>query len=303
MALPNFLVIGAAKCGTTALDRYLREHPQIYMSPVKELNFFALEGINCEIFKGDFSGDEHSPNLINKLCDYQRFFDNVSDEIAIGESSPLYLLHPSTPQNIQRYIPDAKLIAILRDPVERAYSDFLFNVGRGTEDINNFSEALAAESHRINENYWFRWHYKERGFYYIQIQRYFKLFSRTQIKVYLHEDLKANSLATLQDIFRFLGVDDTFMPNLSQKHNVTYVPQNRLIDRILDPHQKTSYRLRKFLPLPFRKTIKNRVKSLNRKPIPTLSPQIRQQLVKEYQEDILQLQDLIQKDLSNWLKI
>jgi hypothetical protein len=303
MVLPNFLVIGAAKCGTTALDRYLGEHPQIYMSPVKELNFFALEGMDCEVFKSNFAAEEKLPNFINKISDYQRFFDNATNEIAIGESSPLYLLHPGASQNIQRYIPDVKLIAILRDPVERAYSDFLFNVGRGTENINNFSEALAAESQRINENYWFRWHYKERGFYYRQIQRYFKLFSHTKIKVYLHEDLKDNPLTTLQDIFRFLGVDDAFMPDLSQKHNVTYVPQNRLIDRMLDPRQKISYRLRKFLPLSFRKTIKNRVKSLNRKPIPTLPPHVRQQLVEEYQEDILKLQDLIQKDLSHWLKI
>ncbi len=302
MTMPNFLIIGAAKSGTTALDRYLKEHPQIYMSPIKELNFFALEGEDCEKFKKNLLKNSDLPNFITDLETYRIFFKKVAKEIAIGESSPLYLLHPKAPERIKHYIPKVKIIAILRDPVERAYSDFLFVRSRGSEPIPDFHKALKAESERIEKNYWFRWYYKQRGFYFIQLQRYFDLFDKEQIKIYLYEDLKKDSLAVVQDIFRFLNVDDTFVPDIGKKHNVTYLPKNQAVHQLVTSKSIANI-ARSLLPLNFRSNIKKQFVNINRQKTSPLKPEVRQQYIEEFREEILNLQDLIGRDLSKWLEV
>lgn len=123
MTLPNFLVIGAHKAGTTALYNYLKQHPQVYMSPAKEPRFFALEGKNLK-----FLGPKKDPGnrcRFTTLEAYRELFQGVSSEVAIGEASTLYLYSQEAPKRIQHYIPDAKLIAILRNPIKRAYSNFV----------------------------------------------------------------------------------------------------------------------------------------------------------------------------------
>nr|MDJ0649638.1 sulfotransferase [Xenococcaceae cyanobacterium MO_188.B19] len=190
MIMPNFLIIGAAKAGTTSLYNYLKEHPQIYMSPVKEPRFFYLMNEKLD-FRGP--GDE---NILNSstsdLEDYSTLFQGVSNEIAIGEASSMYLYHPKTPKRIKSYVPDVKMITILRDPVERAYSHFLMNVKNGLEPLTDFVQVLQEEEIRIRSNWGSNWHHKARGFYYSQVKRYFDIFDRSQIKIYLYEDLKTN---------------------------------------------------------------------------------------------------------------
>ncbi len=123
MTMPNFLIVGAMKCGTTALYYYLEQHPQIFMSPVKEPNFFCFEGR-----EGLDSG-----NSITDIAAYRGLFRGVSSERAIGEASHCYLYEPRAVERIKHYTPDARLIAILRSPIERAYSHFLHAVRNGTE--------------------------------------------------------------------------------------------------------------------------------------------------------------------------
>jgi len=216
MIMPNFLIIGAMKAGTTSLHDYLNQHPQIYMSPVKEPRFFALEED-----KKLASEIENSDGLlwygsITHLVDYQALFESVTVEQAIGETSPLYLAwSDKASRRIKHHIPHVKLIAILRNPVDRAYSHFSHNVKMGFETIENFSEALQADE--INQ----RWWYKKQGNYYELLKPYFELFDRSQIKIYLYEDFQDNALNTLKNIFSFLEVDDGFVPDCSTRHNMS----------------------------------------------------------------------------------
>lgn len=263
MLKPNFLIIGAAKAGTTSLYAYLKEHPQIYMSPLKETNFFALEGEQL-LFQGPGDQDYINKFSITKLEDYELLFQEAANEIAIGEASPLYLYSPKAPERIQHYIPDVKMIAILRNPVERAYSAFLHLVRDSREPLRDFAQALEKEEARICDHWEHIWHYQQAGFYYAQLQRYFAKFNPEQIRVYLFEDLNLNPLGILQDIFQFLGVSETFVPDISVRQNASVLPTN----------------LAK----------------------PALTTQVRQQLIEVYQEDIWRLQKLIQRDLSNWVE-
>lgn len=149
--LPTFLVIGAAKAGTTSLYHYLGQHPQVFMSPVKEPGFFALEGHPLD-FRGP--GDEWLRQATTTTLEaYQKLFEGVRDEPAVGEASVLYLHHHAAPEAIARYVPDVKLVAVLRDPVERAYSAFLYQTRNGREPLADFEEALRAEPRRIADGW------------------------------------------------------------------------------------------------------------------------------------------------------
>jgi len=265
MVMPNFLIIGAAKAGTTSLYEYLKQHPQIWMSPVKEPNFFALEGDTLD-FRGPGDQDYIKSFSITKIEDYLNLFQGVENQLAIGEASPLYLYSPSAAERIRHYIPETKLIAILRNPVERAYSQFLMFVRDGREPLSDFAEAFEQEETRMRNNWEWAWQYTHIGFYYVQLQRYFDKFDHSQIRVYLFEDFNTNPVGVLQDIFQFLGVNEEFIPDMSVKHNVSLIPKDKNPDELM------------------------------------LRPEVRRRLVQLYQEDIFRLQDLLQRDLSTWLK-
>lgn len=313
MIMPNFLIIGAAKAGTTALHHYLKQHPQIYMSPVKETNFFAFEGE-----KIDFSGPDDRKLInrysVNNLEAYQALFKNALNETAIGEACPSYLYRQKAPERIRHYIPDAKLIAILRNPVERAYSSYLMHVREGREQLTNFAQALREEETRIRNN-WGWGHYVNQGFYYAQLKRYFDLFSRSQIKVYLYEDFRDNVVSLLQDILRFIDVDETFVPDMSIRHNVSGTPKNKVLHTCLTGlHSqmigtnpiKTGLKL--LLPARLEAFLAKeydnfRDKYFQRNLVkPQLSSEVSKQLIEVYREDILKLQNLIQRNLSQWLE-
>jgi hypothetical protein len=301
--MPNFLIIGAAKAGTTALYNYLKQHPQIYMSPNKEPHFFAFEGEKVNF--GGTAGEQEWLNCgaITDIETYRRQFQSASKQIAIGEASALYLYTPKAAERIRHYIPDAKLIAILRNPVDRAYSAFLFQIRDELEPITDFAEALREEKTRIQKNWVPIYYYQQMGFYSTQVKRYFDMFNRDQIRVYLYEEFTTNPMSILQDIFRFLGVDDTFAPNMSVKHNVSGIPRNKALNTFLvKPHPIKSI-LKPFLPESLRRalivSLKNR---RNMDKPPPLPPDLRKQLINVYREDILKLQDLIQQDLSMWLE-
>ncbi|MFY7806283.1 MAG: sulfotransferase [Limnoraphis robusta] len=300
MNMPNFLIIGASKAGTTALYEYLKQHPQIYMSPMKELRFFAIEGQNLN-FCGPWDQVEIDRYSIKTLEAYQQQFQDVSDEIAIGEASPWYLYSEQACQRIKYHIPNVKLIAILRDPVERAYSHFSMHVLQGREPLNDFTQAIEQEEIRIQNNWGWAWHYINRGLYYGQLKRYFNTFDQSQIKVYLYRDLKNNPVALLQDIFQFLDVDASLIPDFSVKHNVSGTPKNKTLHSFLTHKNPIKTLLKPLIPSRVRQKISTHIKNQNlvKSKVPT---EVRQKLIKEvYQEDILKLQDLIKRDLSHWL--
>lgn len=304
--LPNFLVVGAAKSGTTALYKYLGQHPEIFMSPYKEPHFFAFEGKSLD-FKGPRDAAMMRYMTVNDPDEYRALFDPVTDEKAIGEASPMYLYIPGTAQNIKRHIPDAKLIVILRNPADRAYSNFLHMVRDDREPCSEFADALADEPRRIEENWYASWHYRQMGFYHDQVKNYLDLFGREQLGIYLHEDLQYTPIPTLQSMFHFLGVDDSFTPDVSVRYNESGTHKNRTLKKVhtylLKPDSvKTA--VKPFIPLRLRRKVIARVvggirdRNLAK---PSSSEETRIRLVEEYREDVLRLEGLIGRDLSDWL--
>lgn len=298
MTIPNFIVLGAGKAGTQSIYNYLMEHPEIYMSPTKETNFFALYGQQAN-FQGP--PDPINQYSISDMAEYQAQFAGVTHEKAIGEISPLYLYHPDAPKRIKQTIPNAKLIVILRNPVDRAFSCYLFLRGRLTETILDFDDALKAEQERIDKNWPWPWHYKSLGFYHEQLQRYYELFDPEQIKVYLYDDFKINNIAIMQDMFNFLGVDDTFTPDVSLQYNFSGLPKNKILQYVLTGPNPIQTALKPLLPTKFRRKIVSVIKRKNLTR-PSLQPEVRSKLIEAYREETLKLQSLLNRDLSHWLQ-
>lgn len=297
--LPNFLVIGAEKSGTTSLDDYLGQHPEIYMSPIKEPRFFALEGHDLS-FNGP--GDRTaaiSRSSVTELDRYQALFEGVSGEKAVGETSPIYLYSPEAAERIRRHLPRAKVIAILRNPVDRAYSAYLQKVKEGREKLS-FARALEEEETRLQNNWAPGWGYKRIGFYLAQLRRYYELFGAEQIRVYLYEDLESDPRCVLRDVFRLLEVDDRFIPDTSRRYNVAAVPRSRVVFELVGRPNPVTSRLGPHLPKPVGRAAA-RLRSWNLVRPPRLSAETRRDLVALYRPDILRLQDLIGRDLSGWL--
>jgi hypothetical protein len=297
MTLPNFLIIGAAKAGTTSLYAYLNQHPQVFLSTPKEPRFFALEGQ-----APNYGGPTQLINerSITQLADYEALFADAGDAIALGEASTIYLSDPRACDRIVQTIPEVKLIAILRDPASRAYSSYLHLVRDGQETLE-FGAALAAEAERIQENWPPLWHYRQRGYYAAQLKPYFERFRPEQIRIYLYEDLVADAEAIATDCFEFLGVDSSFKPNVSERMNISGVPKYRWLSRLLSQDNPIKTGLKAILPKTLRKNLYRQAKRQNLGEKTTLSPELRQQLVAEYRDDILALQDVISRDLSRWL--
>ena len=292
MTMPNFFIIGAQKAGTTSLYHYLKQHPQVYMSPRKEPHFF--EGMHSDFLR---PGRRSTP--VTELGDYQALFEGVSGEKAIGEASTSYLYSPKAPALIERSIPEAKLIAILRDPVERAYSNFLYCVQVGREPLASFAEALEAEETRMQDKWGSLWYYRQKGFYYAQVRRYFDTYGRDRVGIWLYEDLRDDPVKMLRDVFRFLDVDEGFVPDMAIEHNPSGLPRSRtLYLQLRKLTARNPVLVERFLPAGLRGYVKSWFFG---KP-PPVPAEVRRRLTYSYREDILKLQELIGRDLSPWLK-
>ncbi len=301
---PNFLIIGAAKSGTTALWHYLRQHPQIYMSPRKHTRFFAFE-VEEPGFRGPGPRNPSVPYAITDIEAYHKLFEGVTNETAIGEASHSYLYRPEAPERIQRYAPDMKLIAVLRNPVDRANSHFNQMIRDGREPLDDFARSLEEEEGRIRDHWWPDFHYVQIGLYHTQLERYFDLFKRGQIKVYLYEDFGSTPYGVVRDIFGFLGVDDTFVPRAAVRYNASGIPKNKTLHLSLQRLRQARPIIERFVPERFCRSLLRIGGNLHNRSLtkPQLTPEVRRRATDEYfREDIIKLQDLIQRDLSGWLK-
>lgn len=302
--LPNFMIIGAGKSGTTALYEYLAEHPEIYMSPVKETNFFALEG---EAFVNPEDDPEqlyHYPWSVTNWEDYQNLFSGATSEKAIGEVSPMYLYSSEAAFRIKERLPEIKLIVILRDPVDRLYSRYMHLARENREPSAHFEDAL-----QEGNIWWRRNDLVPEGFYHQHLAKYYQLFGEGQIRVYLYEDFRKDPLKVVQNIYDFIGVNGWYEPDLTVEYNVSGKIQNKAVDKLIGQNSILKATIDKISPNmmsairgshQLKKWINQlRKKNLRKDP---LSVTTRKTMIEKiYGEEIVKLQHLIHQDLSHWL--
>ena len=289
MKLPEFIILGAGKSGTTSLYKYLQQHPNVFFPEKKELYFFAFEG------------EDKPEGMITQFDRYQAMFESAPEEKVIGEVSSVYLFRPRAAERIHHYLPKAKLIAILRNPADRAFSDYLMHVGNNHFSIIDSKTGKPKEFAKIVKN---RSYFIQIGFYYEQLKRYYDRFDADQIKVYLYDDLVTDSQSLVRDLFEFVGVEPDFAPDMSQRHKVSGIPKNRMLNDLVmkkNPIRSLAAKvLKPFMSASVRDRIRNNINKSNLER-PQLSGEMRQEMIEIYREDILQLQDILQRDLTAWM--
>lgn len=297
MTIPTFFIVGAEKCGTTALHRHLSRHPQIFMSEPKEPSFFLAE--DHRYVTQDLGGMSHSP--IRTLEEYESLFATAADAKEIGESSPCYIYSDVAPHRIKAKVPDARIIAILRNPMERAYSQFVFNQQLGWESHRlTFADALALEEERVEKNSMWAFHYTRRGMYSKQVGRYLDLFGNNRVRIVLYDDFVREPEKVLDEIYDFLGVDHITLENPRELHNVSGLPKSRLLHHITHTPNPLKSLLKSILPNKVRQQIQHQVRSRNLIK-PPASPDDLAHLKDVFETDIHALDRIIEPNTSVWL--
>lgn len=302
---PNFLILGAGKSGTTSLDYYLNQHPDIYMSPRKEPNFFGFETKSEADFIGNPTELEYYRQSVTDKSAYLSLFSDVNKETAIGEISNTYLYHESACERIKHWIPNVKLIAIFRQPVDRLYSRYLHLARDNRLPTQNFEDCLDR-----NTIWWKRNDLIQEGFYYRHLSKFYDSFPLESIKIFLYEDLKSNSDTLMKDLFNFLEVDASFKPNTTVKYNSSGFVKNQSYERFLGHDGFVKRSIEKLLPRKIFDSLKrNQIiqKSLTRVrernlSKPKLSHEMKSRLLDIYRDDIDNLSKLIDRDLTHWLE-
>ena len=235
--MPDFLVIGAPKAGTTALHATLVRHPGLYMSAVKEPKFFLTDGPPpAKGGPGDaLTYREH----VWRRPEYEALFDPAPPGTLRGESTPLYLYDRAAMRRIRETIPGARLIVVLRDPVERAHSNWTHLWSAGLEPVGDFVRACDQEERRIEAGWASFWHYVGLGRYGEQLEYLFTLFPREQVLVLRYRRLVDEPAQTLDRICEFLGVEQHVLTEIPRQ-NVTSHPEPTLGHRAVSAAQRAA---------------------------------------------------------------
>lgn len=297
---PNFLIVGAARCGTTSLHESLGRHPEIFMPLQKEPCFFAF----CNT-RPEFVNARH--NYLTDTESYLHLFEGHTEKIRGESSTPYLYLHGQSIANIKALVPGAeeiKILIILRDPAERAFSQYMHN-RRDLREPLSFREAVEAEAQRKKDNWHFDFFYVDKGFYYAQVKDYIEHFP--QVKVCFYDDLERDPAGLLREICSFLGVDPDLAPAELKQRNRSGEMKMPALKRLMSDRKNPLLNfVRKLLSRNTKKRMRNALKSLllkyNLKKM-QMDPAMRKRLIGIYSEDIEKLSGLLQKDLSAWMKI
>ena len=309
--VPNFFIVGAPKAGTTSLYHYLRQHPDIYMSPMKEPQFFISEfrperlnrawrrGIEANArrfaaYLDNPTAGERPPGIVTSWEQYLKLFRGVGRQRAIGEASIGCLWSRTAAQDIATRIPGARIIMILRHPTDRAFSQYLHAATRDQATIP-FSELIRrpSEGGEISA----LTPLLEFGAYFRQVERFLSRFPPPQVGIYLYDDYVRDADGMIRAMLRLLDVQSDVALDLSQRHFEPRVPRFATIERWLRPARRF---LATIVPRGVRR-LPDRLRYVPRTSL-TMAPADRRFLIEFYEQDVRQLSQLIDRDLSAWLK-
>lgn len=301
MALPDFFLIGAPKAGTTALHAALARHPGLYLSPVKEPKYYLCDGAPPAAQAGP--GDAHSAReWVWDRDRYAALFAAAPAGALRGESTPFYLYDRAAHRRIKRDVPDARLIAVLRDPVDRAHSNWMHLWSDGLEPIGDFVAACEAEDERIAAGYAPFWHYRSVGRYGEQLEHLYSVFDRSQVHVLRYRQLVDSPVETLAAIGRFLGVEG--LASAPQAENsrpyVADTPRARALGRVIRAGAAAGAYLP---PQVWRRASRPLLAARHRNGArrPQLTPEERRAVLAPLADDIRLLSEVTGESYADWL--
>ena len=285
----DFFIVGAPKAGTTSLYHYLNEHPQVEMSSHKEPDYFSDKRIHEQ-------GMYYGKNRVNTLDKYESLFVQ-KESVVYGEGSVSYLFYDNVAEDISKYNPKAKIIIMLRNPIERAFSHYLMDY-RLCLISDSFENIIVKKSKHKNAHLFYQ-QYIEVSKYAKQIQRYMDFFEKENILFIDYEDFKKNLSETVGQAYSFLNISTNFTADINIKHNTFILPKNKVIRFIY-----SFVFLRKMLIFLFPIYLVNNARDFLFKADkkPKLSNETRSLLRKIFTDDIKKLEKVLSKDYSKWIK-
>jgi hypothetical protein len=294
---PQFLIIGAARSGTTALYQYLAEHPGLFLIEPKEPHYFALAG-TTPAFTGP--GDRQTINrlAVTDRDAYLRLYRDARPDQVRGEASVSTMYHPEAITRVREMAPDARLVCMLRDPVDRAFSAYGFMRTRGWEPCATFEEALADEPRRIAEGWHHIWHYTAMSRYGEQLRHVLEVFPREQLLVLRHEDMTADTDAVLARVYAHLGVPPVPRTVAPDPHR-SGEPRSRFLGRVVSTHHPLKKVLSPIVPTSLRRRLRRQIVARN---IVRTSyrPETRRALVETFGPDLDVLEQVTGLDVGPW---
>ena len=295
--LPNFVVIGAPKSGTTSLFYYLAQHPEIYLPVRKELHYFSRDTLASN---ANGPGDKIALQAICKnINDYTAHYFDASDEKAIGEVSPSYLYYDQTAKRILDELGEIRIIAILRNPIEKAHSQYMHLI-RDNRETLTFPEALDAEAQRADNAWSDLWRYAESSLYSKRLSHFIDIFGAGRVKVLLFDDLIADPDALMADLFGFLGADPSIKVDTSEIFNRTGKPRSKFVSDFFARPSIIKSLFKKMIPEEIRIRIRLAAMDLNTGQKGTMDPEAKDYLIEYFNKDVRELERIISRDLP-WL--
>lgn len=297
MKKPDFLIVGAPKCGTTALNAYLMQHPEIFLPKKKEIHFFGADLV--------FSAPRPNEQT------YLAHFSEANGEKRVGEAAVWYLYSKRAATEIKEFNPSTRIIIMLRNPVEMMYALHAQRLYNDNEDIYDFQEALAAENERKqgwrlykNAANIMGFFYRDAATYTPQVQRYLQVFGRDNVHVIIFDDLKSATPQVYRDTCEFLEVDSQFLPQFSIVNANKSVRSKALRSLLRYPSPWALALLRSLVPTRPRHKLKDGLKRFNRKyePRAPMNPELRRSLQAEFLPEVERLSALLKRDLTHWSK-
>jgi hypothetical protein len=296
--LPDFLVIGAPKAGTTAFYRALMRHPRVFFTDPKEPTFFSYAGTPPR-FAGP-GGDGYAQMFIHDERRYLDLFRGCPPEAIAGEASVIYLSCPRAPVTAVRYVPNARLIAILRHPVTRAYSQYLHVRHEGNEPCRDFEQAWHADDQRHAEGWVPGACYRRLGYYAAGLSRWLQHYPRERLLVVFYEDWCEQPARVLEQAWQFLGLEPQADPIVTRENVSSLQPRWPWLHHRMIADSPVRRLAQRFLPRGVRDAMTAPLRGLNLRPGPGLDPLIRARLAATYQDDLDRLEALTGRDLSAW---
>lgn len=298
---PNFLIVGAAKAGTTSLYYYLAQHPEIFMPKWKE-PLFMTSGTYSRLSPDDPRREVGYDARVYSLDDYLQLFAEAGDEKMLGEGSATYLYyHEEAIPKIKRHLGDPKIIIMLRNPVKRAFSAYKHLVRDGVESLP-FEDFVAQEEKRKEENWDILNMPIANGFYSGQVQAYLENFSNVRVIVFA--DFRKNTRRVVQETFSFLGVDPAFEPEVERRFNKSVRSRYALVEKFLN---KDNFLRRAARPLLRKLMSRDRLSRFRRqvveKTADTIDVETAARLREVYRPDILRLEKILDRNLAHWLSL
>ncbi len=292
----NLIIGGASKSGTTALYYYLRQHPEVCLSEKKELHYFSRKYLEKYTNgPGDKYVIAEIPNTYDAFLDSFAHCANHKLRIDI---SPSYLFHYKSADEIVKKVGKVKAVFILRNPVDKIYSQYMHLVGEGRETLN-FNDALEIEKIRESQGFSDMWLYRKSGKYSHAIEYFQQTLGKENVRVFLYDEFLRDQNAVLKDICEFSNIDNNIDFSPIQSVNRSGIPKSEIIAKIMAPNFFT-YILRKILPKNFGRVARNMLKNLNTGEKGELSKELRFTLISEFTDDIRNVEKLIGKE-TGWL--